>query len=92
MKSGFAIALVAASALAWPSFAQTTQQQHPMHGPATRVGQVSPEIVEQLLRGHGFSDVANLRLEAGIYRAEATKNGARMNIEVDALSGRFLKP
>jgi hypothetical protein len=92
MKSGSVIALIAASALSWPSFAQTTQEQHPMHSPATRVGQVSPEIVAQLLREHGFSDVSNLRLEAGIYRAEATKDGARMNIEVDALSGRFLKP
>ena len=92
MKSEFAIALLAALALAWPSFAQTTQQQHPMHSPATRVGQVSQEIVVQSLREHGVSDVANLRLEAGIYRAEATKNGARVNIEVDALSGRLLKP
>ena len=92
MRSRFAIVYFAVTALACPSFAQTTQHEHPMNSPATRVGQVSQEAVEQSLREHGFADVTNLRLEAGIYRAEAMKNGARVNIEVDALSGRLLKP
>jgi hypothetical protein len=86
-----AIVFLGATCLSWPSLAQ--QQKHtPHHVPDTRVGQVSQEVVAQFLREHGFAEVTNLRLEANIYRAEATKNGARVNVEVDARTGRLLKP
>jgi hypothetical protein len=91
MRVRLAVAFFVSSALAWPSFAQTIQR-HPLQSSATRVGQLSQEVVAQLLSQHGFSDVTNLRLEAGIYRAEATKSGTRVSIEMDAFSGRLLKP
>jgi hypothetical protein len=72
------------------SWASLAQQGHDT--PETRTGQMSIEVVAQLLREHGFSDVANLRLDGAVYRAEATKGGARVDIERDPLSGRLLKP
>jgi len=92
MKTPAVIALLSVSALASPCFAQQSPTPDPMHSPATRVGLVSPEVVAQSLREHGFTDVVNLRLEGSIYRAEARKNGVPVQIEVDAISGRLLKP
>jgi len=92
MWSRFALAVCMVTASSWPGLAQQAKDRHDLHTPQTRVGQVSQEIVAQLLRGHGFSDIANLRLEGGVYRAEASKDGSRVNVEVDAISGRLLKP
>jgi hypothetical protein len=90
MKRAIATLFLAASCLSAQSVAQPTHS--PDHIPGTRVGQVSPEVVTQLLHQHGFSDVTNLRLDGTVYRAEATKGGARVNVEVDGHSGRLLKP
>ena len=95
MRARLVVALFLSSAQVGPSFAQAIQgepQRHPLHSSAARVGQMSQEVALQLLSQRGFSDVTNLRLEAGVYRAEAARNGARVSIEFDALSGRLLKP
>jgi hypothetical protein len=62
------------------------------HTPQSRVGMVSDEVVRSLLQSHGFENVERLRLDGNRYRAEATKAGNRVEIEIDAVSGRLLKP
>jgi hypothetical protein len=87
MKHLFAVVFLAACCVSWQGSAQ-----HKHTIPETRIGQMSTEVVAQLLREHGFSDVANLRLDGAVYRAQATKGGARVDVEMDARSGRLLKP
>ena len=81
MKNYSAVVFLAACCVSWQGLAQ-----HKHNIPETQIGQVSAEVATQLLREHGFSDVTNLRLEGAVYRAEATKGGARLNVEVDARS------
>jgi hypothetical protein len=83
---GPACALAAALAItAAPAAAQHTQ-----HTPESRVGRLSEEVVVARLNAAGFTEVQNLRLEDAVYRADAVRNGQRIRVEVDAVSGRIL--
>jgi hypothetical protein len=62
------------------------------HTPQSRLGMLSDEVARSLLQSHGFENVERLRLEGNLYRADAMKGGNRVEIELDAINGRLLKP
>ena len=90
MKLNVFLAIAMMVAVPASMSAQQTEDRTHLHSPETRAGLLSKDVVAHMIEQHGYSAVANLRLDGSVYRAEAQKNGANVNLEVDALSGRIL--